>query len=86
MAKSHPTYNVFGKHMGTIQDRCKNANIPDAWSEEGIAEREAFAKQFGRAWYLFQGKEMRYNRKKTWLEQFHVEDTRRPRGKGLRKK
>ena len=86
MAKSHPTYNVPGKHMGTIQDRCKNANIPDAWSEEGIAEREAFAKQFGRAWYLFQGKEMRYNRKKTWLEQFHVEDTRRPRGKGLRKK
>ena len=29
MAKSHPTYNVFGKHMGTIEERCKKANLPD---------------------------------------------------------
>ena len=86
MAKSHPTYNQFGKHMGTIQERCKKADLPDAWSKEGIALREALAKKHGRAWYLFNGKEMRHNRQKTWIEQYHVPDPTRPRGKGRYKK
>ena len=83
MARSHPTYNKFGKHMGTIEDRCKKSNIPDAWSKEGIALREEFAKKHGRAWYLFNSKAMRHNREKTWIEQYHVPDARRKRGKGI---
>jgi hypothetical protein len=84
--ESNPTYARYNKYAKTLKERMENINIPDAWSEEGIAEREEFAKKFGRAWYIFQGKEMRYNRPKTWIEQYHIEDPRRPRGKGLRSK
>ena len=83
MAKSHRAYDKNNnplKFEKSFKERLKQFKNVDAWSKEGIAEREAFAKQFGRAWYLFQESQMRYNREKTWIEQFNVY-TRRPRGK-----
>jgi len=74
MAKSHPTYDLFGKHMGTIEERCVKANIPDAWSEKGIKEREAFAKKHGRAWWIFADTQQVPKYKEQWIEQFRVID------------
>jgi len=84
--ESHPTYARFGKYAGTLEERMKQAKSYPAFSEERYKVEEEFKEQFGRAWYIFQGREMRYNRKKTWIEQYHVEDLRRPRGEGIYKK
>lgn len=72
--ESHPTYKLFGAHMGTIQERCKKANIPDAWSKEGIKEREEFAKTHGRAWWVFSAVPVVEKYKDQWIEQFRVID------------
>lgn len=90
MAKSHPTYNAdykkWGMKVGKIQDRIKLMKFIDPWSEEGIKQSEEFSKKHGRAWWYFQGVELRHNRELTWIEQFRVEDPNRPRGEGIRKK
>lgn len=75
MAKSHPTYDVFGKHMGTIQERCKKANLPDAWSEEGIQLREDFAKEHGRAWWVFDSYEkVAAFKQRPWIENYMIKE------------
>ena len=66
--------------------RAKNMNIPDAWNEEGIAEKEKFYKKHGRGWFIFQSMTMRYNREETWIEQYNVLDPTRPRGKDIYKR
>ena len=82
----HPTYARFGQYAGTLQERMKEIKTVDPYSEEGQKRQEESAKKYGRAWWIFTGKEMRYNREKTWIEQFHVEDPSRPRGEGIRSK
>jgi hypothetical protein len=91
MAKSHPTYDLtydqYGKKRGTIQTRMQEMEFVDPKSEEGIEQAEIFAEEHGRSWWIFQGTTFRHNRKrKTWIEQYYVEDPNRPRGVGIRKK
>ncbi|BAQ85247.1 hypothetical protein [uncultured Mediterranean phage uvMED] len=72
MASSHPTYNSKIKGA-TFKERLQNMVFIDPWSEEGIQEREDFASQHGRAWWIFQGITFRHNRKEvTWIEQYYV--------------
>lgn len=73
MAESHPTYDKKVVKGATFEERLKNHTFVDAWSEEGIALREEFAKEHGRAWWIFQGVTFRHNRKsRTWIEQYHI--------------
>ena len=41
------------KEPETIHNRMKKMKFVNPWSKKGIAEREAFAKKYGRAWWLF---------------------------------
>ena len=41
------------------------------FSKKGIAEREAFAKQYGRAWWLFTDNNSSLKHKDQWIYQFH---------------
>ena len=83
--ESHPTYASYGKYAGTLKERMKKVTTYYAFSKQRREIEKEFNEQYG-AWWLFTGKEMRYNRDKTWIEQFHVEDPRRPRGKGIYKR
>jgi len=67
--------------------RAKNMNIPDAWSEEGIAEREKFYKKHGRGWAIFDFyKKYTSLKERPWIEQYNVLDESRPRGKDIYKR
>ena len=59
------------KKIETIQDRMKKMKFVDPWSKKGIAEREAFAKQYGRAWWLFTDNNSSSKHKDQWIYQFH---------------
>tara|TARA_R110002096_G_scaffold118240_2_gene256034 strand:+ start:697 stop:963 length:267 start_codon:yes stop_codon:yes gene_type:complete len=70
-------YDLYHKKSGTIQDRIKNFKAVDPYNKEGQALQEESAKKHGRAWYIFNGMNFRYNRdSKTWIEQFYVKGTR----------
>jgi len=84
--ESHPTYAQFGKYAGTLEQRMKKVKPLYAYTEERAAFEEEWYKKHGRAWYIFQGMTMRYNREKTWIEQYNVLDESRPRGKGIYKR
>lgn len=81
----HPTYARFGKYAGTLKERMKKVKSYPAFSEERYKAEEESKEKYG-AWWIFAGVEMRYNRDKTWIEQYNVEDPTRPRGKGIYKK
>ena len=84
--ESHPTYAQFGKYAGTFEERMKKVKPLYAYTEERIKSEEEFYKEHGRAWWIFQGMTMRYNREETWIEQYNVLDETRPRGKGIYKR
>ena len=68
---SHPTYKRFGKYEGTFEERMQKVKTHDAWSEEGIVEREKFYEEHGRQWQVF----VFYNTitsvdKKPWIERY----------------
>ncbi len=68
---THPTYSIYGKYAGTIQARCKEAKLPDAWSEEGLQLREEFAAEHGRCWQVFDFYDSINSYKiRPWIEQF----------------
>jgi hypothetical protein len=78
MAKSHPTYNreyiKWGQKPNlTPEERVKQVKAVDPYSKEGQELQEYHAKKNGRGWHIFQGVNLRHNRKqKTWIEQFYV--------------
>ena len=59
------------KKPETIQDRMKKMKFVKPWSKEDIAQREAFAKQYGRAWWLFTDIISSVKHKDQWIYQFH---------------
>ena len=65
------------KEPETIQNRMKKMKFVEPWSKEDIAQREEFAKQYGRAWWLFTDKNSSIKHKDQWIYQFHKieEDT-----------
>jgi hypothetical protein len=58
------------KKPETIYDRIKKMKFNDPWSKEGIAEREAFSKKYGKAWYLFTDSNSSEKYKDQWIYQF----------------
>ena len=54
----------------TIYDRMKNMKFNDPWSKEGIAEREAFSKKYGKAWWLFTDNNSVEKHKDQWIYQY----------------
>lgn len=81
----HPTYDQWGKYAGTLEKRMKKVKPLLAYSEERAAFEKDWYKIHGRAWWIFQGTPVRYNREATWIEQFNVLDLTRPRGEGTYK-
>ena len=59
------------KEPETIQNRMKKMKFVKPWSKEDIAQREAFAKQYGRAWWLFTDNNSSIKHKDQWIYQFH---------------
>jgi len=55
----------------TIQNRMKKMKFVKPWSKEDIAQREKFAKQYGRAWWLFTDNNSSIKHKDQWIYQFH---------------
>ena len=58
------------KKSETIYDRMKKMKFNDPWSKEGIAEREAFSKKYGKAWWLFTDNNSSDKHKDQWIYQF----------------
>ena len=65
------------KEPETIYNRMKKMKFVKPWSKEDIAQREEFAKQYGRAWWLFTDNNSSIKHKDQWIYQFHKieEDT-----------
>ena len=59
------------KKIEPRQAPMKKMKFVDRWSKKGIAEREAFAKQYGRAWWLFTDNNSSLKHKDQWIYQFH---------------
>ena len=73
--ESHPTYARNQKYAETFQERLKKTNIPDAWSKEGIADREKFAKIHGRAWWVFDNyKQYTSLKQRPWIEDYMIKE------------
>jgi|TARA_R100001463_G_scaffold45244_2_gene93418 hypothetical protein len=58
------------KEPETIQERMKKMKFNDPWSKKGIAEREAFSKKYGRAWWLFTENNSVIKHKDQWIYQY----------------
>jgi hypothetical protein len=61
MAKSHPTYDQWGKKAGTLESRMKKVETLYAYSEERAKFEESWYEEHGKAWWLFQGTTIRHN-------------------------
>jgi hypothetical protein len=58
------------KFEESFEERLKNHKNVDPWSEEGIQEREDFANKHGRAWWLFNDKQVTNKYKNQWILQY----------------
>jgi len=83
--ESHPTYSQWGKYAGTLEERMKEVKPLLAYSKERAAFEKKWYEEHGKAWWIFQGTVIRYNREETWIEQYNVLDESRPRGHGVYK-
>ena len=77
-AKSHPTYDMWGKYAGTLQERMTRVKAVDPYSEEGQKLQMESKKKYG-AWWLFTDNKLQKLRNNTWIMQFYVPDERRKR-------
>ena len=77
-AKSHPTYDMWEKYAGTLQQRMSRVKAVDPYSEEGQKLQMESKKKYG-AWWLFTDNKLQKLRNNTWIMQFYVPDERRKR-------
>ena len=77
-AKSHPTYDMWGKYAGTLQERMSRVKAVDPYSEEGQNLQMESKKKYG-AWWLFTDNKLQKLKNNTWIMQFYVPDERRKR-------
>ena len=77
-AKSHPTYDMWGKYVGTLQQRMSRVKAVDPYSEEGQKLQMESKKKYG-AWWLFTDNKLQKLKNNTWIMQFYVPDERRKR-------
>ena len=77
MAKSHPTYDMWGENAGTFEDRMKKVKAVDPYSEEGQKLQEESRKKYG-AWWLFTDKGIKNSiTRKTWIMQYYKSDQKK---------
>ena len=77
MAKSHPTYDMWGKYAGTFEDRMKKVKAVDPYSKEGQKLQEESRKKYG-AWWLFTDKGVKNAiTRKTWIMQYYKSDQKK---------
>ena len=78
MAKSHRTYNKNNnplKFEKSFKERLKQFKNVDAWSKEGIQLREDFAKEHGRAWWVFDSYEkVSAFKQRSWIEDYMIKE------------
>lgn len=78
MAKSHPTYDMFGKHKGDFWERNKHIEIPLPFTPEAEERSAEFAEKYGRAWYVFTYMKLGHEeKKKAWISQFEVKERKK---------
>jgi|TARA_B100000073_G_C23589388_1_gene515671 hypothetical protein len=70
-AKSHPTYDMWGKYAGTLQQRMSKVKAVDPYSKEGQKLQEESRKKYG-AWWLFTDNKMQKKNCKGWIMQYYV--------------
>ena len=70
-ASSHPTYDMWGKYAGTLQERMSRVKAVDPYSEEGQKLQEESTKKYG-AWWLFTDNKMQKVNCDNWIMQFYV--------------
>tara|TARA_B100000965_G_scaffold92618_1_gene75467 strand:- start:104 stop:388 length:285 start_codon:yes stop_codon:yes gene_type:complete len=75
-AKSHPTYDMWGKYAGTLQERMSRVKAVDPYSEEGQKLQMESKKKYG-AWWLFTDNKLQKLTNNTWIMQFYVPDEKR---------
>tara|TARA_R100000479_G_C6216982_1_gene140258 strand:+ start:246 stop:509 length:264 start_codon:yes stop_codon:yes gene_type:complete len=68
-AKSHPTYDMFGKYAGTLKERMAKVTTYYAFSPQRIKLEKKFNDKYG-AWWIFQGVDNRVKYQDNWIEQF----------------
>ncbi len=69
MAKSHPTYDQWGKKAGTFKERMQKAKPLYAYTEERAEFEKQWYKEHGNGWWFFQGTTIRHqNVIKTFTE------------------
>lgn len=68
-AKSHPTYDMFGKYAGTLKERMTKVPTYYAFSPERAELEKDFNEKYG-AWWIFQGVDYRAKYKNNWIEQY----------------
>ena len=77
-AKSHPTYDMWGKYAGTFKERMSRVKTVAPYSEEGQKLQMESKKKYG-AWWLFTDNKLQKLKNNTWIMQFYVPDERRKR-------
>ena len=75
-AKSHPTYDQFGKYAGTFKERMARVKAVNPYNEEGQKLQEESRKKYG-AWWLFTDNKMRKLNCDNWIMQFYIHNERR---------
>lgn len=70
-AKSHPTYDMWGKYAGTLKERMSKVKAVDPYSKEGQKLQEESRKKYG-AWWLFTDNKMQKKNCKNWILQYYI--------------
>ena len=70
-AKSHPTYDMWGKYAGTLKERMSKVKSVDPYSKEGQKLQEESRKKYG-AWWLFTDNKMQKKNCKNWILQYYI--------------
>lgn len=70
-AKSHPTYDMWGKYAGTLKERMSKVKAVDPYSKEGQKLQEESRKKYG-SWWLFTDNKMQKKNCKNWIMQYYI--------------